>query len=381
MPEVDSILRQVRRIGCAEHELVDLAFCAGELTVLEPKSSPACESEFDAGGAYAIPGLVEVVSDLESQTDGLAGESLGRELRRCGVSVVIENGPRIARDAQDDLLESRAARLRQCCSQRIGFVVRLDSRVRQGFDLTRASAIAAAARDGSPLSPSELDTLFTRAARKGLPVLARPFAATDLDASAVAQIDARQWAARTQTAIEVESVERLLDLARLRGTRLILTPLASAAAVDLVEDALRVGVPVRAGTSVVHLLEDDALDAPRRVPPRRGAIDRERLLMALREGTLAFVTSRRDAPAVDPSARRAEDGGRAEPFGDLLTLSRQCDEPLERLVSLATDGLLDAFGLPREAPLASGAQGDFFLFEPESGRCVREFRRGVPFDS
>lgn len=380
IPEVDSILRRVRRIGAAENGLVDLAFQAGEIVALAPELSHSCQNEFDANGAYALPGLVEIVSDLESTIRDATSEPLGRHLKRCGVRVVVEHGPRIARDAQDDLLVNRADRLRQTCSQRIGFVVRLDPRLRQGFDLTRASAIAAVARDGSPLSPSELDTLFTRAARKGMPVLARPFAATDLGDATIAHLDARQWAVRTQTAIEVESVERLLDLARRRGTQLILTPLASAAAVDLVEDAIRLGVPVRAGTSVVHLLAEDVLDAPRRLPPRRGAIDRERLIAAIREGTLMFVTSRRDAPVLGQQGVGPIAEGRGDPFGDLLALSRQSDEPLERWVTLATDGLLDAIGLRRDPPLAPGTQGDFFLFDPESGRCIREFHRGTPRD-
>lgn len=195
---------------------------------------------------------------------------------------------------------------------------------------------------------------------------------------------------------EALQAERDLQLAGLTGGRLHLSQLSTAGAVEALRRARSRGLRVSADASPHHLvLTDEAVratgydSATKLRPPLRAEADRQAVLAALRDGTIAAVASGHTPVTVDE--KRCEFDAASFGLSALETAVAVCLDRLVRpgLLDLATLvarfslGPARAFGLPGGS-LEPGAPADVTVLDLERKRAVEPARfaslgRSTPF--
>lgn len=198
---------------------------------------------------------------------------------------------------------------------------------------------------------------------------------------------------------ELEAIEMLIELSREFGTGVHVVHVAASDALPLLRDARDGGVPITAETCPHYLyfaaeeIRDGAF-AWKCAPPIREARDRERLMRALRDGTLDMVAS--DHSPSLPAMKTPPDRSFFSAWGGIASLQlalsvtttvaarRGCSTSdiarwmCERPAALA--GLGD-----RKGRIAPGLDADFVVWDPEAEFVVdarRLFHRHpvTPYD-
>jgi dihydroorotase len=193
---------------------------------------------------------------------------------------------------------------------------------------------------------------------------------------------------------EAMALARDLALVRDTGARLHVRQVTTGAALDLIRQAKRAGLPVTCGVAPTHwLLTDIALsDFPtftRLSPPLRSEADRQAVLAAIADGTIDVLTSSHDPRG--PEAKRL-------PFVDAEPGAAGAETLLPLALGLVRDGVLSMDQLFEKLAtnparilgldaglLAEGAPADLVLFNPDTPWQIRRpdlkgLASNTPFD-
>ena len=193
---------------------------------------------------------------------------------------------------------------------------------------------------------------------------------------------------------EALAVARDIALAEMTGARLHVRQVTTRAALDLVRAARGRGVAVTAGVTPGHFMLSqlalmDFRTFARLSPPVREEADREAVMEALADGTIAVVASGHDPRG--PEDKRL-------PFSDAAPGMAGAETLLPMVLSLVRDGAIDmarAFDLVARNParllgvaagvLVAGAEADIVLIDPERPWVVDSSRMAAsagntPFD-
>ena len=242
----------------------------------------------------------------------------------------------------------------------------------------REAGIAAVSDDGRPVMNSNLmRQAMSYSAGLGLTVVDH---CEDLNLSAGGQMHegftaVRYGLAGISAASEDVMVARNILLAERTGARFHVAHLSTAAALEMVREAKRRGVPVSCEVTPHHftLIDEDIKDYDtnfKMKPPLRGRADREALLQGLADGAVDAIATDH-APHAGSEKMQEFD---MAPFGIIgfetalaLALDRLFHTgliTLTRLVELFSTGPARIVGLDR-GTLRSGAVADITIFDPE----------------
>lgn len=193
---------------------------------------------------------------------------------------------------------------------------------------------------------------------------------------------------------EAMALARDLALVRDTGARLHVRQITTGAALDLIRQAKRAGLPVTCGVAPTHwLLTDIALSDfrtfTRLSPPLRSEADRQAVLAAIADGTIDVLTSSHDPRG--PEAKRL-------PFVDAEPGAAGAETLLPLALGLVRDGVLSMDQLFEKLAtnparilgldaglLAEGAPADLVLFNPDTPWQIRRpdlkgLASNTPFD-
>jgi dihydroorotase (multifunctional complex type) len=180
---------------------------------------------------------------------------------------------------------------------------------------------------------------------------------------------------------EIRAVETALRLARQEGVRLHVFHVSTAGAVDRIADARARGQAVTAGTCPHYLYftheDTERLGTLLKVNPSiKTAVDRERLLEGLREGSIDCLSSDHAPHTADEKARPFPAAPSGIPCLDIymplcLTLARRGLLPLETVVARAAETPAAVHGYERKGHVREGWDADLVLVDPEERRAVR----------
>ena len=242
----------------------------------------------------------------------------------------------------------------------------------------REAGIAAVSDDGMPVMNSNLmRQAMSYSAGLGLTVVDH---CEDLNLSAGGQMHegftaVRYGLAGISAASEDVMVARNILLAERTGARFHVAHLSTTAALEMVREAKRRGVPVSCEVTPHHftLIDEDIKDYDtnfKMKPPLRGRADREALLQGLADGAVDAIATDH-APHAGSEKMQEFD---MAPFGIIgfetalaLALDRLFHTgliTLTRLVELFSTGPARIVGLDR-GTLRSGAVADITIFDPE----------------
>jgi len=181
-------------------------------------------------------------------------------------------------------------------------------------------------------------------------------------------------------AAEIEAVALLIRLAEEFQTPIHIVHLSSAAALPLLRDARRRGVPVTVETCA-HYLWFDAAEIPdgatdyKCAPPIRDAKNREALWSALNEGLIEMVIT--DHSPCPPEMKRRDEGRWDLAWGGIASLGlalpvlwtgmKQRGVGLERIGDWMASAPAKLAGMTgRKGAITIGADADFAVFNPEA---------------
>ncbi len=344
-----------------------------------PDDLPDEVERLDAGGAMLAPGLI----DLRVKTGEPGAEpketlkSASRAAAAGGVTTVVvqpDTDPAVDTPAGVDFAMGRGRDIGLCRVLVAGALTRgrAGERMAELGLMREAGAVYFTDVDQGVTDSRLLRRLMTYAAGFDAVVSHRP---ADPWLSAGAAATEGEFASRlglpsAPAAAERITLERDLALAELTGVRLLVDQVTTADALDALRRATRRGVRATASAGINHLTfnEIDVGDYRtfyRLDPPLRAEDDRQALIDAVADGTVAIVTSAHaPAPAEDKRLPFAEAAPGAVGLETLLAalLSLHHDGrgsllDLMRAVTLAPAELL---GLP-QGRLAKGAPADLVL--------------------
>ena len=175
---------------------------------------------------------------------------------------------------------------------------------------------------------------------------------------------------------EAASVAQTIAMARATGARLQIAHMSSQAAVDLVAEAKRAGLPVTAETCPHYLVLDEEVlfrwgPFAKCNPPLRPRQTQERLWDAVRTGLVDVLGTDHSPFLADEKAPFVENIWDAPPgFPGLeeflplmLTAVHHGRLSLPQLVRLTSENAARLFGLERKGRLAEGADADLVLVD------------------
>ncbi len=251
------------------------------------------------------------------------------------------------------------------------------------------------------LVPSGLDefpALGESELRRGLPLLAEREAVLLAHAESPGPLEAalslqagkdpRRYATFLATrpeASELEAIDLLLNLARETGAAVHIVHLATATALERLEQARREGLAVSVETCPHYLgfaaedIEDGATQF-KCAPPIRSSSHREGLWRGLKEGILDFIAS--DHSPCPPEMKCRQDGDFLRAWGGIASLqlllpavwteARKRDFGLEDLGRWLGSGPARLAGLTgRKGALAVGYDADLVVWNPEETFVVQ----------
>jgi dihydroorotase len=259
------------------------------------------------------------------------------------------------------------------------------------------AGIVAVSDDGRPVMSSGLmRRALEYAATFGLPVVQH---AEDLGLSAGGVMNEGEVATRAglrgqPPSAESVMVARDLELVEWTGARYHVAHMSTARSAALVRDARRRGLPVTCEVTPHHLHLTDAACAcydtnAKVAPPLRSAADMEALKEALADGTVdAIATDHAPHSLVEKELEfdQAAFGliGLETALPLTLALVRDGVIPLERAVSLLTDGPARCFGLHGAGRLVEGGIADLVVVDPDqvwtvTAAGLRSKSKNTPF--
>ena len=185
--------------------------------------------------------------------------------------------------------------------------------------------------------------------------------------------------------VEATAAAGIVQLALATGCPIHIAHVSSAATLDVIRHAKRVGAPVTAETCPHYLFctEDDLAQAgPFGVinPPIRQASDRDALWAGLDDGTLDVIATdhapyaRREKEAAIGDVLSAPPGhpGVETLLPLLMTAVADGRLTLERVVELVSERPARLFGLhPFKGVLAPGSDADITVYDPRERRLIR----------
>jgi dihydropyrimidinase len=369
----------------------DIAVSAGVVAAIGPDAG-ACTPgarEVDAGGCYVLPGGVDPHCHLMS---GLGPSSRAAALG--GTTTALSFS--LPHEGEDTVSAFRRARAQVTAGESI-IDVGLHAMCYQPNSLTAAGVeeLAGLGADavkvflaypelGIMATGDGLHRVMTAAARLGLPVQVHCedgelIEALVEDAASLRRAGARTFAEVRPPVLEEVAVRRALAVAELTGSRLYVTHLSSADAIDHIRRARAAGQRGVSAEACLHhlLLSEEEYAGPAAgqllvAPPLRESRHVEAVGAALRDGTLDTVGS-------DHSQQRTEVDRRICPCGDaqygiagigarmplLLSWGREQGIAIERLAHVLSTGPADAFGYgPRKGRIAVGSDADLVVWDP-----------------
>jgi allantoinase len=179
---------------------------------------------------------------------------------------------------------------------------------------------------------------------------------------------------------EIKATETALRMAKEEGTRLHVFHLSTGGAVDLLADARARGQEVTSGTCPHYLYftnEDTArVGTLLKVNPSiKTGTDRDRLLEALRDGTVDCLSSDHAPHTADEKAREFPRAPSGIPCLDIfmplcLTLARRGLLPLRTVIERAARTPAEVHGFTNKGRIEEGCDADLVLVDPEVARVV-----------
>ena len=177
---------------------------------------------------------------------------------------------------------------------------------------------------------------------------------------------------------EAVAIERVVAAAAITGCRVHIVHTSSAAGVEVIGAAKRVGVPISAETCP-HYLTLDADEIPdgapqfKCCPPIRDGDEQDALWAGLVDGVLDIVVS--DHSPAPPEVKLLDTGDVAQAWGGIAsvqfglpvmwTAAQDRGVDLATLIGWMSKGPADLVGLPRKGRIAVGADADLAVFAPD----------------
>jgi dihydroorotase len=357
-----------RLLGAEDDEPRDVVIAGGEIAALREVFSrdALAAGSFDATSLLLVPGPIDAAVTLPATAaDSLAAAAAA--LGRSGRSLAIDRGA-----ARDESLAARAQALRRTLAPRLAFLAN-PPRSGDGAAATEGAIGLAlcGARDQS-LDVAAFDRWFAVAARLDKTLVVDPSAAIVALRIGSSRTAAAEGA-RLAPSLEAEGCRRSSERAKREGTRLLIAPISSLAALEAVREARRRSVAVALATTPRYLRF--VRRASRRgepaapSPPLRGELDREALREAVAGGEIELLVS-----------DWREGDGDDDFVADLLMLRREGVLGDAALLERCRAAPARLFGLPATRELRVGAAADFSVYDdrrPGAPRRVAVFRDGT----
>ncbi len=353
------------------------------VVVPAPRHPSAHARVFDARGAVAAPGLIDLHAHLREPGQS-AKESIETGTRAAaaggftGIACMPNTDPVVDTAAWVEWVRRRGEAAGHCTVLPIAAVTvgQKGEQLAPLEALARAGAVAFS-DDGHPVTDAAVMRRALEYARPtGLPIICHEedpalkgdgvmhegFTATRLGLRGI------------PGAAESVMCRRDADLAELTGGRVHLAHLSASASFDALRDAKRRGLGVTGETCPHYwVLTDEAVgdyDTHAKMnPPVRSEDDRAACIAAIVDGTIDCFSTDHAPHTADEKSRPFTDA----PFGivgletalalTLTYLVQPGHVTLARAVELWTEAPRRVFGLP-EVTLAPGSQADLVLFDP-----------------
>ena len=376
----------------------DILITNGRISGLVEAGASSAQSEIDASGLYALPGLVDahVHFNDPGRADWEGWASGSRAAAAGGVTTVLDmplnSRPPVVDGAAFDRKRTAAEGTSIVDFALWGGLIGSDPLPLRELAARGAVGVKAFLCDsGVPefpsLSPIDDRFAFRAAADAGL-LVAVHAEDDELVAGATARVlaegrrDPGAWLASRPPVAEVRGVDRAWAAALETGARLHIVHLSSAAAVSAVDDARRAGVDVSAETCP-HYLVFDETDVGRLgpllkcAPPIRDAANRDALWNAVIHGRIDIIASDHSpCPAADKERGRDDifaAWGGVSGVQSLLpavlteSMARGPALDLGAILHFAAWRMANAparrFGLTRKGTLGVGADADVVLVD------------------
>ncbi|MFN7085177.1 MAG: dihydroorotase [Burkholderiales bacterium] len=361
----------------------DLFIAAGKVVAVgEAPKGFSANRVIDAAGLVVCPGLVDLAARLrEPGFEYMA--TLESEMQAAiagGVTSLAcppDTDPPLDEPGLVEMLKFRAKNLNQAHVYPVGALTQAlkGERLTEMAELADAGCVAFSQAD-APLSDNHVLLCGLQyAATFGFSVWLRPQDAT-LARNGVAhdgQVATRLGLPAIPVSAETIALSTIVLLAREAGARIHLCRLSSAAGVEMVREAKRLGIPVTCDVAAhhVHLSEMDIgyFDPNCHLtPPLRSARDRDALRRALADGTIDAICS--DHTPVDEDVKQlpfaeAESGATGLELLLPLTLKWAEENAVALPAALAriTTDAARVLGIDA-GHLSAGCAADICIFDP-----------------
>lgn len=362
----------------------DITVSAGKiLSLVEAPSIFTPDRIIDASGYVVCPGLVDLAVHLREPGNEYRATLYSELHAACAGGVTTLSCPPDTEPPLDemgliDMLKFRAQSLNLSKVYPLGALTQklAGERLTEMAELRDAGCVGFSQADAGMLDTQVLMRAMEYAATFGMTVWLRP-QDVYLAKGGVAHdgvVSARLGLPAIPAAAETIAVHTAIILMRETGARVHLCRISSSAAIDIVRQAKREGLPVSCDVSTqhIHLSEMDIgyFDPNcHLIPPLRSMRDQEALRHALAEGVIDALCS--DHTPVDDDAKQL-------PFGETeagaagvelllpLTLkwAAEMHIPLSQALASITFHPARVLGVPA-GELAVGSDADICIFDPE----------------
>ncbi len=354
------------------------------ITSLHATASAGADRVIDGHGLLCTPGLVDLRAHL-GEPGHTRAETVGTAVRAAakgGFTTVCAMPTTTPPTDRVELVELITARARAAGTTRVlpigAFSVeRAGERLSQMAQLVEAGCVAFSDGDRAVRDSQLLRYGLELAKELGVTVISH---AEDelLSLGGVMHegvVSTRLGLRGVPGTAEVVGVSRDLALAALTGARLHIGHVSTAAAVDLIRQAKKNGVPVTAEVSPLHLrLTDEAVigynTSAKVFPPLRPASDVEGVIAGLADGTIDAVASDHwprtrleknlELDTAKPGAITLE-----STLGVVLSLVMAKRLTLQRAIATLTWGPATVLGRPALGRLSEGGPADLVLIDPD----------------